>query len=114
MKLITYSASPIPFHLFLLLCPQLAGAHICLGSARSRISLGVSFEENGRPGRLKQMACRQSLESLSRETGLLEALHKPTSLRYHFMAKRCLKVGRKSRFLPNLRQETCLHGAVKV
>jgi len=41
MKLITYSASPIPFHLFLLLCPQLAGAHICLGSARSRISLGM-------------------------------------------------------------------------
>ena len=39
---------------------------------------------------------------------------KPTSLRYHLMAKHCLKVGRKSKFLPNLRQETCLHGAVKV
>jgi len=30
------------------------------------------------------------------------------------MAKHCLEVGRKSRFLPNLRHETCLHGAVKV
>jgi len=39
---------------------------------------------------------------------------KPTSLRYHLMAKRCLKVGRKSGFFPQLRQETCLHGAVKV
>jgi len=40
---------------------------------------------------------------------------KPTSLRYHLMAKRCLKVGRKYKFVfPNLRQETCLHGAVKV
>jgi len=39
---------------------------------------------------------------------------KPTSLRYHLMAKRCLEVCRKSKFLPNLRQETCLHGAVKV
>ena len=25
---------------------------------------------------------------------------KPTSLRYHLMAKRCLKVGRKSEFCP--------------
>ena len=32
----------------------------------------------------------------------------------HLMAKHCLKVGRKSKFLPNLRHETCLHGAVKV
>ena len=39
---------------------------------------------------------------------------KPTSLRYRLMAKHCLKVGRKSKFLPNLRQETCLHVAVKV
>jgi len=35
---------------------------------------------------------------------------KPTSLRYHLMAKRCLEVGRKSRS----EEGTCLHGAVKV
>ena len=32
----------------------------------------------------------------------------------HLMAKRWLRVGRKSRFFPDLRHETCLHGAVKV
>ena len=39
---------------------------------------------------------------------------KPTSLRCHLMAKHCLRVGRKSRIFPNLRHETCQHGAVKV
>ena len=34
---------------------------------------------------------------------------KPTSLRCHLMAKRCLKVDKKNR---DLRQETCQHGAV--
>ena len=32
----------------------------------------------------------------------------------HLLAKHCLRVGRKSRFFPDLRQETCLHVAVKV
>ena len=32
----------------------------------------------------------------------------------HLMAKRWLRVGRKSRFFPDLRHETCLHVAVKV
>ena len=32
----------------------------------------------------------------------------------HLMAKRCLRVGRKSRFFPDLRHETCQHVAVKV
>jgi len=32
----------------------------------------------------------------------------------HLMAKHCLRVGRKSRFFPDLRHETCQHGAVKV
>ena len=32
----------------------------------------------------------------------------------HLLAKHCLRVGRKSGFLPDLRHETCLHGAVKV
>ena len=32
----------------------------------------------------------------------------------HLMAKHCLKVGRKSRIFPDLRQETCPHVAVKV
>ena len=32
----------------------------------------------------------------------------------HLMAKHCLTVGRKSRFFPDLRHETCQHGAVKV
>ena len=39
---------------------------------------------------------------------------KPTSLRCRLMAKHCLKVGRKSRFFPDLRHETRLHVAVKV
>ena len=32
----------------------------------------------------------------------------------HLMAKHCLRVGRKSGFLPDLRHETCPHVAVKV
>ena len=32
----------------------------------------------------------------------------------HLLANYCLRVGRKSGFLPDLRYETCLHGAVKV
>ena len=32
----------------------------------------------------------------------------------HLMAKHWLRVGRKSRFFPDLRHEPCLHGAVKV
>ena len=32
----------------------------------------------------------------------------------HLMAKHCLTIGRKPGFLPDLRHETCLHGAVKV
>jgi len=35
---------------------------------------------------------------------------KPTSLRYHLMAKRCLRVGRN----PNMRQEICPHVALNV
>ena len=32
----------------------------------------------------------------------------------HLMAKHCLRVDRKSGFLPDLRHETCPHVAVKV
>jgi len=101
---------------YMIPCPHLLAKH-CLTVGRKSISEARNLPTCG---------CKSMMDGLAIMLGVFINLlytHTMPNNHYcstymmpcpHLMAKHCLRVGRKSGFIPDLRHETCLHGAVKV